>query len=466
MQPLDTDQDPAVLGPFELLARLGAGGMGVAYLARRLPLDGLTEEEAAAYHLVEPDEGADTGEARLTVIKMIQPDLLDLPEARERFRTEIDAVRAVVSDRVPALVAAVPDAAEPWFAMDYVAGPTLHQLVKETGILPLGPCAALGLALVDALRAIHGTGLLHRDLKPGNVVLGPNGPVVLDFGLAVLTDRPSSQALTATGTTKGTHAYMPFEQLQDTKHVKEPADVYSLGATLFFALTRRPPFPLVPLMASPSFDGVDAVFVPLLAQILVATPSQRPDLDSIETSLLSLLAAADLTPQQAADQLLARVVASGLIPELPEEILAETVDPKVQEEARRAVGEAADELADAEAEFFGIDTDNVEWAEEVAAGGQHAEPDATPPSDVRDAAQPEPMPPQGASPSAGSDVEGEGADWPGSGAEPVPPPTSYRLPPPRRSAPTGPSRVKAPPRAPALKIAEQLRRAYARNGRL
>ena len=126
MEPLDADKDPRVLGPFELLARLGEGGMGVAYLARRIPLDGLTDELNATYHLVEPDEGADAAEARLAVVKMIQPHLLDKPGARKRFDREIDMVRVVLSDRVPALLAADTDAAEPWSAMDYIEGPSLH----------------------------------------------------------------------------------------------------------------------------------------------------------------------------------------------------------------------------------------------------------------------------------------------------------------------------------------------------
>ncbi|MGO4422812.1 protein kinase, partial [Streptomyces sp. MCAF7] len=200
MKPLDTD-DPRVVGPFELLARLGEGGMGVAYLARRIPVESLSDALAVAYNLIEPD-GIDSDASRLVVVKMIRPALLDgQPQARERFGREIDAVRTVVSDRVPALIAFEEDpaAARPWFAMDYIAGPSLETLVAESGTLAVGPCAALGLFLVDALRAIHSTGLLHRDLKPSNVVLGPDGPAVLDFGLAVLIERRTSQAITGPG---------------------------------------------------------------------------------------------------------------------------------------------------------------------------------------------------------------------------------------------------------------------------
>ncbi|MFD6322750.1 serine/threonine-protein kinase [Streptomyces sp. NPDC058442] len=376
MKPLDTNADPRVVGPFELLARLGAGGMGVAYLAREIPLEGLSGEMVAAYRLVEPDHDRGRDEvadpSRLVVVKMIQPSLLGQPQARERFAREIDAVRAVAGDRVPALRAADPEAGEPWFAMDYIAGPSLHTLVKGAGPLPVGPCAALGLALVDALAAIHGTKLLHRDLKPSNVVLGPNGPVVLDFGLAVLAERQSSQALTRTGDRLGTRPYMPVEQLRDSKHVEAPADVYALGATLFFALTGRAPYPYMPLMVPPTWEGVDPAFLPLLGRVIVAEPLRRPDLDGVRESLSTLLTDAGLTPEQAAEQLRERVTDADLTPKLPPEALKGRADPVVRELAQKAVdeGEAPDApWAEDDPGFYGlVNTEDIEWVVEGADG--------------------------------------------------------------------------------------------------
>ncbi|CAL9562011.1 serine/threonine-protein kinase [Streptomyces sp. enrichment culture] len=445
MKPLDTDADPRVVGPFELLARLGEGGMGVAYLARRIPLEGRSDELAAAYNLIESDD-VESDASRLVVVKMIQPDLLDgEPQARERFGREIDAVRAVVSDRVPALIAFEEDpatAARPWFAMEYIAGPSLHTLVKEAGPLGVGPCAALGLALVDALRAIHGAKLLHRDLKPANVILGPDGPVVVDFGLAVLIERASSQALTKTGVGVGTRPYMPLEQYQDAKHVDRPADVYALGATLFFALTGRPPYPYGPMPSEPKWEGVTPSFLPLLGKVLVAAPGQRPDLDAVETSLLDLLAGADLTPQVAADQLRTLVESAGLTPQLPPEALTDHVDPAVQELAQKAIDA---DLPDVDPGFFGlIDTDDIEWAAE--APGQ-ADADGTGASTLTPV---DPLPEQPEEP------------------QPQPAPTSYRLPPPRSpEKPEDPSSTvaQAPPRA-AQKVAARLRERYAHRGSL
>lgn len=108
--------------------------------------------------------------------------------------------------------------------------------------MPKGRGAVRALDL--ALRAIHGAKLLHRDLKPGNIAVGPDGPVVLDFGLAVLTEWDSDAALTKTGAGFGTPTYMSLEQARDTKHVTESSDIYSLGAVLFFAAAQRPPYPL------------------------------------------------------------------------------------------------------------------------------------------------------------------------------------------------------------------------------
>lgn len=462
MEPLDADKDPCVLGPFELLARLGEGGMGVAYLARRIPLDGLTDELTATYHLVEPDEGADAAEARLAVVKMIQPHLLDKPGARKRFDREIDTIRAVVSDRVPALLAADTDASEPWFAMDYIAGPSLHRMVKESGTFSVGPYAALGLHLVDALRAIHGTGLLHRDLKPDNVVLGPHGPVVLDFGLATLIERRTSQAITGPGEAWGTKKYMSYEQLHNFPSAKEPTDVYALGATLFFALTGRPPYPEEPLLTPPHWNGVGADFRPLLAQILVDIPGLRPDLDRVDMGLRALLHEAGLTQDLAFEQLRVLVAEAGLAPELPPEARSGGVGPAVRDLAQRAVdaGAAPDapwaggtpvDLSSGGAGFFGIiDTDDIELAVDAAEDGVPAGYTPTV-VDQPEAQLAEPLP----APHPPDEVPE---------APPVehPDPTSYPLQPPR---PAEEQPAAAPPRA-ALRVAERLRKAYAHSGRL
>ncbi|MFF4664206.1 protein kinase [Streptomyces sp. NPDC001282] len=474
MKPLDLDVDPRVVGPFELLARLGEGGMGIAYLARPLPLEGLTEEWTAAYRLAESDGVVDAAESRLVVVKMIQPELLDgQPLAVERFDREIDAVRAVVSNRVPALIAAAPPhSLRPWFAMDYIAGPDLHTLVARTSPLPAGPCVALGLALVDALRAIHTAGLLHRDLKPQNVVLGPDGPVVLDFGLAVLAERRTSQALTRPGEAWGSWPYAAYEQLHDFQNVKEPADVYALGAVLFYALTGRPPYVVQPLLTPPDWTGVHAAFLPLLGQIFTTAAGHRPDLDSVDMWLQAILVQLDLTVDIAAEQLGALVQAAGLTPELPPEASGSQADPQVRGLAQRAVdaGAAPDapwatgvsgEPSDVDLGFYGIvDTDEIEWAVEAEAEADDGHGDAAVPDGAG-----------GYTPTfvdAASDSPHEPAPGsaPAPSREPAPrksaQPTSYPLAPPR---PAEEPRPPVPPRA-ALRVATELRKAYAHRGEL
>ncbi|MEV7398896.1 serine/threonine-protein kinase [Streptomyces sp. NPDC091267] len=469
MQPLN-NSDPRVLGTFEILAQLGAGGMGRAYLARRLFLEGLGREWETVYRLSEPDSETVAG-ADLVVVKVILPELLEHPdpvkeaEVRARFVTETDAVRAVISPRVPALVGADPDGQQPWLAMDFVRGPSLSAMISYGAPLAVGPYAALGLALVEALRAIHGAGLYHRDLKPGNVVLGPDGPVVLDFGLAVLAERRVSQALTAAYGGMGTYPYMPLEQLKSTRDVDHTADIYALGASLFYAVTGRPPYHVVPLAEPPSWHGVDDLYRPLLEQIIVQDPAQRPSLDEVEKGLEALLADQGLTPELAARELWDAVESSGLVPVLPAAALDDHGDPGVQEAAQRAVdrGSAPDApwAADGETDLFDVffgeepgDEPGVDPEEERPGATQpHDRPVTVPPVGPapQDATHPPTVVDRDAPPAAPAESPH------GSGASPVPV-TSYRLPlpvPVAHRTPRG-----------ALRVVKQLREDYAHSGRL
>ncbi|MEU3145272.1 serine/threonine-protein kinase [Streptomyces sp. NPDC006999] len=467
MQALDMERDPAVLGPFELLAVLGQGGMGRTYLARRLRLEDLPPELEAACHLTDVDQRQDGGPV-LAAVKVIKPDRLtdgsehSEQQARARFGQEIETMRTVVSARVPSLLASDADAARPWLAMDYVHGPTLHHLVHARGPLEVGPYAAVGLALVEALRAIHEVKLLHRDLKPGNIAIGPDGPAVLDFGLAVLTERDSAEALTKTGTGFGTPAYMSLEQATDAKHVEEPADVYSLGAVLYYTATGRVAFPHGPIPVEPGWERVPSPFVPLLSRMLVHVAVQRPLLGEIEQTLVQLLAQHGLTPQDAAGQLRALVDSSGLVPVLPPGAFTDGPAPEVRSAAQRAVDEG--------------DRPDAPWAPaddlfaEFLAGEDAEQLPAA--ADVADAPAPAPAPAPEDAPPAGyvPTVVDEGAvRTPGTGA-PVGNPakvTSYRLAPPKPAptpVPAEPTTSGPPPAA--LKAAESLRRAYAHSGRL
>ncbi|ATL30599.1 protein kinase domain-containing protein [Streptomyces formicae] len=207
---------PRHVGPYRLLATIGAGGMGEVYLARA------------------PGPGAP-----LVAVKTVRPDLEIDREFRIRFRREIAAARAVTGAGTAALLDGDADAEVPWLATEYVAGPSLAATVVRCGPLPPGAVRALGAGLARALAAVHDAQVLHRDLKPGNVLLTPEGPTLIDFGIARALD---ATALTAAGMVVGTPGFMAPEQLQGGPAVVPASDVFTLGAVLCFAACGRGPF--------------------------------------------------------------------------------------------------------------------------------------------------------------------------------------------------------------------------------
>ncbi|MGK5548638.1 protein kinase domain-containing protein [Streptomyces sp. URMC 127] len=208
---------PRTAGPYRLLGTLGAGGMGEVYLARRA-------------------DGAAPG---LVAVKTVRQDLDLTDEFRTRFRREIAAARAVRSPYAAALVDGDAGAALPWLATEYVAGPSLAEAVARTGPLPAGAVRALGAGLARALADVHAARVLHRDLKPGNVLLAADGPRLIDFGIAQAFD---ATALTTAGLVVGTPGFMAPEHLEGSRAVVAATDVFCLGAVLCFAATGRGPF--------------------------------------------------------------------------------------------------------------------------------------------------------------------------------------------------------------------------------
>ena len=202
-----------------LRGRIDEGGMGTVYY-------GITSDG---------DELA---------VKTIQDRYVNRPDLRSRFEREVEAMGMVQGPRVANLIAAAASGEpRPWLASEYIRGLTLTQYVAEHGTLPSAlVAAALGVAaLAEAIASIHRAGVLHRDLKPGNIILGLGGPRVIDFGLAVLTDRPGH--LTVTNDVLGTPACMSPEQAISSRDVTAATDVYALGATLTFAMAKALPVP-------------------------------------------------------------------------------------------------------------------------------------------------------------------------------------------------------------------------------
>ncbi|NHD17456.1 MULTISPECIES: serine/threonine-protein kinase [unclassified Actinopolyspora] len=212
MQPLLAG-DPDKIGDYRLLARIGKGAMGAVYL------------------------GVSRG-GRPVAVKVAKPELAEDSEFRERFRREASMSAAVGGFWTATVVDSDPESAHPWLATEYVPGPTLHQAVAEHGPLPESTVLGLGAGLAEALQAVHRAGLVHRDLKPANVLLGPDGPRVIDFGISRAM---AATGMTATGMFFGTPGFFSPEQTTGSE-VAPPSDVFSLGAVLAFAATGAAPF--------------------------------------------------------------------------------------------------------------------------------------------------------------------------------------------------------------------------------
>nr|WP_167381485.1 serine/threonine-protein kinase [Streptomyces misionensis] len=173
---------------------------------------------------------------RQVAVKVARSELARDPGFRERFRAEVEAARRVGGFHTAPVVDADPDAATPWLATAYIAGPTLAELLTTHGPMDEARLRALGAALAEALGAIHACGLVHRDLKPGNIIMAADGPRVLDFGIARAVE---NSRLTMTGTGMGTPGFLAPEQAEGLD-VTGAADVFALGAVLVAAAGGKP----------------------------------------------------------------------------------------------------------------------------------------------------------------------------------------------------------------------------------
>jgi serine/threonine protein kinase len=248
--------DPERIGPFSLLGRLGAGAMGRVYLGR-------------------------SAAGRLVAVKTIKIEFAEEAGFRARFAHEVAAARQVSGVFTAAVVAADPEADVPWLATAYVPAPSLSHLVRACGPLPVPAARWLAAGCAEALESIHAAGLVHRDLKPSNVLVSPDGPRVIDFGVARAAERIQ---LTVTRGAVGTPAYMAPEQARDTRQASMASDVFSLGATLLFAATGHAPYQgetvmdiLVRLATEPpDLADLPAELAGIVTACLERSPRKRP----------------------------------------------------------------------------------------------------------------------------------------------------------------------------------------------
>ncbi|MFI2783722.1 serine/threonine-protein kinase [Streptomyces sp. ALB3] len=268
--------DPQRIGTYRLLGRLGAGGMGQVFLAR-------------------------SARGRTVAIKLVRPELAEQQHFRDRFRAEVRAARRVGGSWTAPVLDAGVDAAVPWVATGYIAGPSLHRIVSgrpgapvaESGAygpLPERSVRILGAGLAGALQDIHRAGLIHRDLKPSNVLMTIDGPRVIDFGIARALDTVADGGLTRTGAMIGSPGFMAPEQVRGER-VTTACDVFCLGSVLAYAATGRMPFGAADsgihalmfriAQEDPDLTGVPVDLVELIRDCLAKDPAARPSTDAV-----------------------------------------------------------------------------------------------------------------------------------------------------------------------------------------
>jgi predicted Ser/Thr protein kinase len=264
MQPLRED-DPRAVSQYVLSGRLGEGGMGTVYL------------------------GADPA-GQLVAVKVIRPELAGHEDFRARFRTEVATARKVARFCTAPILDADTEADPPYIVSEYIDGPALGEVVRDQGPLTGSQLHGLAVGIATALAAIHHAGVVHRDLKPGNVLLSRFGAQVIDFGIARAVGAVSN--LTQPGRLIGSPSFMAPEQLRGDP-VTPKADIFAWGSVLAYAGTGVQPFGssmdgayYQVLYGDPVLDGLDPDLAGLVRWALAKDPQDRPDAPTLLGALV------------------------------------------------------------------------------------------------------------------------------------------------------------------------------------
>ncbi|MEO3774000.1 protein kinase [Micromonospora sp. B9E7] len=262
--------DPVRLGGYDVLARLGDGGMGSVFLAR-------------------------SPQGRRVAVKVVRPELSHDEEFRGRFRSEVNRARQVPPFCTAEVLDADPDHDPPYLVVEYVEGPSLAEVVREQGPLGAAQLHSIAVGVATALTAIHGAGVIHRDLKPANVLVAPGGIKVIDFGIARAFEATSQH--TRTNQMVGTVSYMAPERFDTTSgaSVGPAADIFAWGAVVAHAATGRNPFggdsatatAMRILTQPPDLTGLDGPLRELVSRALEKDPAARPTARELLDGLLT-----------------------------------------------------------------------------------------------------------------------------------------------------------------------------------
>ncbi|MGW3785108.1 serine/threonine protein kinase [Micromonospora chokoriensis] len=262
--------DPARLGGYDVLARLGDGGMGSVFLAR-------------------------SPQGRRVAVKVVRAELSHDEEFRGRFRSEVNRARQVPPFCTAEVLDADPDHDPPYLVVEYVEGPSLAEVVREQGPLGAAQLHSIAVGVATALTAIHGAGVIHRDLKPANVLVAPGGIKVIDFGIARAFEATSQH--TRTNQMVGTVSYMAPERFDTAsgRPVGPAADIFAWGAVVAHAATGRNPFggdsatatAMRILTQPPDLTGLDGPLRGLVSRALEKDPAARPTARDLLDGLLT-----------------------------------------------------------------------------------------------------------------------------------------------------------------------------------